>query len=169
MTRVGLILSERLINMPTEVIPPLYTMLVDEMKRISTEGSDVEKEAVKDYSHYLILSRTYIEVMSNLPNMITEDDEDDANARPKKKQKSSTKKSAEVFYFHPEDEVLQKYALCHGDWDFEKQVDGGSSDSKRAFQDAGIKPKGHAILIEAGKFEEAIKAMHEYVGGSLDS
>jgi len=31
--KVGLIVSERLINMPTEIVPPMYRMLCDEMKR----------------------------------------------------------------------------------------------------------------------------------------
>lgn len=31
-THVGLILSERLINMPVQVIPPMYKMLTDEIK-----------------------------------------------------------------------------------------------------------------------------------------
>lgn len=32
-TTTALLFSERLINMPTEVVPPMYNMLLDEMKK----------------------------------------------------------------------------------------------------------------------------------------
>ena len=31
-THVGLVLSERLVNMPIQVVPPMYRMLADEIK-----------------------------------------------------------------------------------------------------------------------------------------
>jgi protein BCP1 len=31
-THIGLILSERLVNMPVQVVPPMYRMLADEIK-----------------------------------------------------------------------------------------------------------------------------------------
>lgn len=36
-THVGLILSERLVNMPVQVIPPMYRMLADEIKWAAKE------------------------------------------------------------------------------------------------------------------------------------
>jgi protein BCP1 len=36
-THVGLILSERLINMPVQIVPPMYKMLVDEIKWANEE------------------------------------------------------------------------------------------------------------------------------------
>lgn len=147
-SQVGLILTERFINMPSEIVPPMYTMLQEEI-----QWALDEKEPYQ-FSHYLILSKTYLEIESKL-NM-----EDN---RPNKKKRKDG--GAEVFYFHPEDEVLHKHALAHATYEYTKQGDEGASDAKRAFQDAGIKPMGHLILIEASKFADAVKAVGEYLGG----
>ncbi|KAG5912818.1 Mss4p nuclear export [Claviceps sorghi] len=137
---VGLVLSERLINIPVEIAPPMYSMLVDELE------AAVEDKEPYDFSHYLVVSKTYTEVESTL----------DVEQRKKKKAKDEPT----TFYFHMEDEVLHKYALAHGSFSYTKENE-SVSDSKRAFQEAGIKPTGHMILIEACKFREAVKAMAE--------
>ncbi|KAG5957138.1 Mss4p nuclear export [Claviceps cyperi] len=137
---VGLVLSERLINVPIEVAPPMYSMLLDELE------AAVEDREPYDFSHYLIVSKTYTEVESAL----------DGEHRRKKQAKDE----AMTFHFHMEDEVLQKYALAHGSFAYTKENE-CASDSKRAFQEAGIKPTGHMILIEASKFRDAIKAITE--------
>lgn len=139
---IGLIFSERLINIPPEIGPPLYSMLVDEVE------AAVEDKEPYEFSHYLILSKTYQEVDSTL----------DMDKRKKKK----AKEEASTFFFHPEDEVLHKHALAHGSFSYTKEED-VVADSKRAFQEAGIKPTGHMILIEATKFEGAVKAITEYL------
>lgn len=139
---VGLVFSERFINMPSEIAPPLYSMLIDEIE------AAVEDKEPYDFSHYLILTRTYTEVESTL----------DIEDRKKKK----AKEEASTFYFHPEDEVLQKYAAAFGGFAYTKEGD-SVADSKRAFQELGIKAQGHMILIEAPKFQEAIKAVNDYV------
>jgi protein BCP1 len=138
-------LTERLINVPAEVTPPMYTMLMEEIKWA------LEEKEPYTFSHYLILSKTYTEIASEL------DVEDD---RPKKKKKATT--SSETFYFHPEDEVFHKHAVCRGGFDYTTKQDVGHSDSKRAFQEMGIKPQGHMILIEAPKFAAAIEEVAEY-------
>ena len=144
---IGLILTERLINVPSEVVPPMYTMLLEEM-----EWAIQDKEPY-NFSHYLILSKTYTEVASKL------DAEDD---RPKKKKKAASG-AFETMYFHPEDEVLQRYAICKGGFDYSIKQDEGHSDSKRAFQELGIKPQAHAILISAEQFKSAVENVAEYL------
>jgi protein BCP1 len=144
---IGLILTERLINVPSEVVPPMYAMLLEEI-----EWAVADKEPY-NFSHYLILSKTYTEVASKL------DAEDD---RPKKKKKAGAG-SFETMYFHPEDEVLHRHALCHGGFDYTVKQDDGHSDSKRAFQELGIKPQGHAILIAADQFKAAVQNVGEYL------
>ncbi|ETN45222.1 uncharacterized protein HMPREF1541_10099 [Cyphellophora europaea CBS 101466] len=144
---IGLILTDRLINCPSEVVPPMYTMLLEEV-----EWALREKEPY-NFTHYLIVSKTYTEIQSKL------DIEDD---RPKKKQKGAGG-AFEIMYFHPEDEVFEKHALCAGGFDYATKRDEGQSDSKRAFQEMGIKPQGHAILIEASKFKDAVNAVADYL------
>jgi len=145
---IGLILTERLINVPSEVVPPMYTMLLEEI------GWALEENEPYNFSHYLILSRTYEEVASKL---------DHEDVRPQKKKKKAANEKGEVFYFHPEDEIFQRHGLCYGNFTHTHQQPDGHSDSKRAFQELGIRPRGHMILLEASKFEAAVADVKEYL------
>jgi protein BCP1 len=148
--RVGLILTDRLINMPSEIAPPMYDMLLDEVEAAVEDGEPYE------FTHYLLVSKTYQEVQSALTN-----DEDGERKRKKAKE---TKSSA-VFHFHPEDEVFYKHAAIHGSYEFTKE-DENVADSKRAFQDMGIKSFGSLILIEADRIRSAVQAIGEYLGST---
>jgi protein BCP1 len=145
---IGLILTERLINVPSEVVPPMYTMLLEEITWA------LEEDEPYEFSHYVIFSKTYEEVESKL---------DLEESRPQKKKKKSGSAQTERFYFHPEDEVFQRHALCHGSFEYTRQQDEGHSDSKRAFQDAGVRPAGSLIVIDKSKFEGAVKDVAEYL------
>lgn len=125
----------------------MYTMLLEEI------AWALEENEPYSFSHYLILSKTYKEVASNL---------DAEGNRPNKKQKGG-EQNREVFYFHPEDEVFQRHADAHGSFEYAHPQDEGQSDSKRAFQEMGIKPQGHLILIDASRFDESAKAVAEYL------
>ena len=148
---VGLILTERLINIPSEVVPPMYRMLLEEISWA------VEEKEPYTFTHYLIMSKTYHEIASWVDTEMT-------RPKKKKKQKMVGGKAGKqgIFYFHPEDEVLQPHAKLFGSFDYVKQEADGHSDSKRTFQDFGIKPQGHMILIEAQKFETAVKALEDF-------
>ncbi|PGG95919.1 hypothetical protein AJ79_09807 [Helicocarpus griseus UAMH5409] len=149
---VGLILTERLINIPAEVVPPMYTMLLEEITWA------LEENEPYNFTHYLILSRTYEEVKSKL------DEEED---RPQKKKKGGAADGkTETFYFHPEDEVLQKHALCYGGYQYTHQQEEGAADAKRAFHEFGVRPRGHMVLIEASRFEAAVNEVKEYLNPS---
>ena len=145
-SRVALLISERLINVPSEIVPPLYKMFVEELPEALADDQPY------NFSHYLVLSKTYQEITSTL-------DQEDA---PRSK-KNKAAKSKETFYFHPEDEAMHQHALAYGNFEYTKDLGDAAADSKRAFQDAGIKPQGHAILIEAGKFKDAVKAIGQYL------
>ncbi len=99
---IGLILTERLINVPSEVVPPMYSMLLEEIQWA------IDDKEPYNFSHYLILSKTYTEVASKL---------DAEENRPTKKKKAAGT-SFETMYFHPEDEVLHRHAVCHGGYDY---------------------------------------------------
>ena len=146
-SQVGLVLTERLINVPSEISPPMYTMLIDEIE------AAVEDKEPYEFTHYLIISKTYQEIASTL----------DGEDAPRTKKSKATKGSRETFYFHPEDEVLQRHALAWGSFEYTKDEGEGMADSKRAFSDMGIKPQGSMILIEASKFDGAVKAISEYL------
>jgi protein BCP1 len=144
---VGLILSERLINMPAKLVPPMYTMLLEEV-----EWAVQDKEPYT-FTHYLIFSKTYKEIESQL---------DKQEKRSAKKAKGGSSQQ-DTFYFHPEDERFHNFAVGFCNFDYTSQHDEGRADSKRAFQDLGIMPQGHMILIERARLEEAVKAVAQYL------
>lgn len=141
---VGLVLGERLINMPPEISPPMYAMLADEVAAAVEDGEPY------DFTHYLVVSRTYHEVRSVLDN---------GEGGQKRKK---AREEAPLFYFHPEDEVLARHAVASGSYAFTKEEE-GSADSKRAFQEMGVKTMGFMMLIEAAKFPAAVKAVQDYL------
>ncbi|TGO21564.1 hypothetical protein BPAE_0212g00060 [Botrytis paeoniae] len=147
---VGVVLAERLINVPSEVAPPMYGMLVDEIE------AAVEDKEPYNFKYYLVVSRGYREVESRL---------DREEQGPKsKKSKGKGKASGEVFYFHPEDEVLKRFSCAYEEFEYKKDEGEGMADSKRAFQEMGIRAVGELILIEKAKWEECVKALGEYLG-----
>ncbi|KAI9810016.1 MAG: Mss4p nuclear export [Phylliscum demangeonii] len=149
--QIGLVLSERLINVPAQVVPPMYDLLLEEISWA------LEDKEPYQFTHYLVVSRVYVEVESSA---------DHEESRPRKKSKKPKKntRSSENFYFHPEDELLEKHALEVGGFDYHNQD--AVPDSKRAFQDAGIKPRGSWLLLEAAKFEHAVKSLKEFFSGA---
>lgn len=148
--QVGLILTERLINVPPQVVPPMYKMLLEEMSWA------IEEKEPFEFTHYLIFSKTYTEVGPNL------DHDMGTPQKKKKKQKVHSELDRSIFYFHPEDEILMHHSSAQGGFNYINEGQ-GQSDSKRAFQDLGIKPRGHLLLLEAARFEGAVKAIEDFV------
>ena len=70
---------------------------------------------------------------------------EESNNRPGKKRRIET--SSQEFYFQPEDEVFQKYAIEKFDFEFDKQS--MSSDAKRTFQDQGIVPFRRILILKS--------------------
>jgi protein BCP1 len=179
---VGLVISERMINMPDVVAAPMYSMLLDEVEAAVEDGEPYA------FTHWLVLSRMYREVESDLPRVVTEamDDEDgedgEAAAEPRSKRAKGAKgakkaaKSAAAAaataaaleadqlepYFHPEDKVLRRHALAHGEFEYTKR-DEVAADSRRAFQEAGTQTYGLMVLVEAAKFGDAVAAVNDYL------
>ncbi|MCJ1316225.1 Mss4p nuclear export [Xylographa vitiligo] len=143
---VGLILTERLVNIPSEVVPPMYRMLLEEIMWA------IEEKEPYNFSHYLIISKTYQEISSML---------DTGDDRPQKKKKKEDSK--QVFYFHPEDEVLHRHAVAYGDYTYIREEADGQADAKRAFQELGVKPQGHLILLDASEGETMVKALEDFL------
>lgn len=135
--KTGLIFSERLINMPVEVVPPMYRMLVEEMEL-----------ADEHYDYFLVVSKIYKLVAANI-----EDDE------KKAKKKKVVDHVDEFDYFHHEDEVLESHALYHGRYDYTHNKQ--ETDSRRVFTEYGIDPKLSVILVDRAGLEKAVPEMVE--------
>ncbi|CCK69603.1 protein-transporting protein BCP1 KNAG_0C05020 [Huiozyma naganishii CBS 8797] len=90
----ALVLSERLINMPPEVVPPMYRITLEDVSS-ALGGED------KHYDFYVIASRKY-EV-----NFDMDDDENDEGATGRSKKRV---KNDEIDFFHEEDRFFEPLA-----------------------------------------------------------
>ncbi|KAK4690188.1 protein BCP1, partial [Phenoliferia sp. Uapishka_3] len=53
-THIGLVVSERLVNMPAQVVPPMYKMLAEELQWAKDDSEPYH------FSHLLFLSRVFL-------------------------------------------------------------------------------------------------------------
>lgn len=147
--RIGLIFSERLVNMPVETVPPLYNMLLEEMEKSE------QREKEYNFDYFLIPSRVAKLVASVVDKEL--DDEDEALSRKRKKKDNAL--PSEYDYIHYEDEQLEKNALHYGYFDYtHKNVE---ADARRVFNDYGIEPKLNLILISKPSLSKAVAQMSE--------
>ncbi|KAG2735000.1 hypothetical protein G9P44_001214 [Scheffersomyces stipitis] len=143
--KVGLIVSERMINMPVEVVPPMYKMLVEEMAK----ADDAHEKYEFDY--FLIISKVY-----QLVNATIEDDDDKQKS---KKKKPAAEEQVEMDYFHYEDMVLEQNSAYKGVYPYTEIKQ--ETDSRRVFTEYGIDPKLSLMLLEKDKLAACVPLMEE--------
>ncbi|KAG0001980.1 Mss4p nuclear export [Entomortierella chlamydospora] len=139
---VGLILSERFINMPVETSPPMWRMMLEEVKGAVDQGLPF------NFEYYLLLSPTYHEVA---PKIDLEED------TPKPIKKKTKVTDSATFFFHPEEEMLQQYAEFTQD--FKLTTPTTVAESKSTFEDYGIAPARRMMLIHKDKIPEVVQLM----------
>lgn len=96
-SHLGFIFSERLVNMPVEVVPHMYRMLADEIQWACDDGEPYH------FSHLLVLSRTY-----TLPEEEAEATSTSPQQQKRRKGASTSSVAARVFPFHHEDICIQQ-------------------------------------------------------------
>jgi len=147
---VGLVFCERLINIPVQIIPPMYRMLADEIKWA------IDDNEPYNFSHLLFISRTY---------RLTPEEEaamQSASTHPNKRQKGSSTSelrsggassdSNGVYSFHPEDEYIQKAAIHTQDYTF-------SSAEPRAPDAFGLDTGGRVMLVQGDTFQQLMESL----------
>ncbi|EJD04553.1 uncharacterized protein FOMMEDRAFT_133794 [Fomitiporia mediterranea MF3/22] len=154
---VGFIFSERLINMPVQVVPPMYRMLADEI-RMANEDAEPYK-----FTHYLILTRTY----RLTPQQAAElEDERNGDARPAKKARSKTRlpplapptsdigtgRDVHTYSFHPEDGYIQKYSSHTIDYSL-------TSHTPREDDSFGLDVASRMMLVPGENFQPMVDEM----------
>ena len=90
---VGLLLNERLINLPFELVPQLHGSLPEDLK-FTKKQDDIEDPREFDYSYLLVISKYAIE-----------NPKKNKGGQVEKKQKGDEK-----LYYKPEDEIFSKHA-----------------------------------------------------------
>lgn len=151
--KLGLLINERLINMPPQIAPPMYKMLLEEM-----EGA----ESMKNIDYVLYLARVYKEVEAQVDDDEQEGGEEDAEPKKKKAKKQKQKQpNADIFYFQSDDELLaQKAELV---FDF-KPPSTQVTDSRRVFYDFGIDPARRLMLVRKDALKAFSAQVENFVG-----
>lgn len=103
----ALVVSERLINMPPEVVPPLYKITLEDVSK-SLSGSGKEH-----YDFYLIVTRKY---------EVNFDIDDDSSRHTNSERSSKRIKQEQIDYFHEEDRFFEKYAKIHFETEARKGI-----------------------------------------------
>ncbi|KAK0204223.1 p21-C-terminal region-binding protein-domain-containing protein [Desarmillaria ectypa] len=150
-SHVGFVLCERLINMPVQVIPPMYRMLMDELKRAINDNEPYT------FSHLIVVSRTY---------HLTEDEETMLSSTQTKPHKSKKTKKAPapafarpadgIYSFHPEDEYIKQASIHAVDYAFST-----SPNEPRDKESFGLDNRGRMMLVPAENFAALVGKMSE--------
>ncbi|KAJ1805868.1 Mss4p nuclear export, partial [Coemansia sp. RSA 2599] len=99
---VGLVLNERIINMPPQIVPPMFRMLMEELGWAKEDGKPV------DFDYYLVMAPMYRETEAEgLDNDDDEDEDKEEQGRGRRPKKSKLELDA---YVHAEDEFIEEFA-----------------------------------------------------------
>ncbi|EGG12237.1 uncharacterized protein MELLADRAFT_89292 [Melampsora larici-populina 98AG31] len=163
---VGLLLSERLINMPVQVMPQLLAQIGNEIKHAQSKNAPGF-----NYSQLLVPSRVFFPPQES-------QDAEQANAtfervetsdskqnKPKKKKmdKMVEEDENERCLYHPEDHIISQFAshTVH----FTLPTDEGKTQTKNSdAPDFGVKQEGRLMLIDLSKWDQMILSLMTYIG-----
>ncbi|GJE99768.1 p21-C-terminal region-binding protein-domain-containing protein [Phanerochaete sordida] len=139
---VGLVFSERLINMPVQLMPPTYRMLEEELRWA------VEDNEPFRFSHYLFISQTYRLSSEEAAEL-------EATASRSKRQKGASKPKQEgVTPVHPEDEEIAQFATHIVDFPY-------TNTQPRDNESFGLDTSLRMMLVPAERFPQIVQAIAE--------
>ncbi|KAI6137332.1 p21-C-terminal region-binding protein-domain-containing protein [Pisolithus sp. B1] len=144
--QVGLVLCERLINMPVQTVPPMYRMLGDEIQDAVADGDPY------NFTHYLFISRVY--------RLTPEEEEAMVAAQRNSKRYKSAGSSGlgrggdGVYGFHPEDEEVMKLSTHVLTYSYTKAP-------PRDAESIGLDVGGRVMLVPADRFGSLVRTIGE--------
>jgi protein BCP1 len=155
---VGVVLTERLFNVPGDVAPPMHQVLIEDVEWSQKECEDETERVFYDFDSLLVISHFLVSGISTSQGEAAGISESGKLAKPsKKKQRKDSKKSKEGadassrIYMHPEDEVLLEFS--QKSWFFKI---GEHDDGKSKY------PKYRLVYhIKFQDYQEAIKRLIE--------
>lgn len=146
---IGLLLSERLINMPVQIIPPMYKMLADELRWA------VEEDEPFDFKYYLILARTYHLSSEELEILGKDSDRS-------KRRKGQTNAADTPHFFHPEDEQFQRASTHFIHYQF-------TNAQPRGVDAFGLDTRGCLMLVPGNRLQNLISELQDRYRPSHDA
>ncbi|ESK85514.1 hypothetical protein Moror_10076 [Moniliophthora roreri MCA 2997] len=149
-SHVGLVICERLINMPVETIPPMYRMLTEELKNAVAQNQPFK------FTDLIFISRAYY---------LTEAEEqffiNNSNARASTKRSKKAKEAPEearpsdgIYSFHPEDDHIKKTSTHSIEYKFNS-----APPEPRDNESFGLDTRGRMMLVPISRFEDLVTQM----------
>lgn len=132
--KIGLLLNERIINMPNETSLPLFKFLID-----NNSGENCE------YCLYLTTTYKFVDVKVDSEGTSTSS--------------SSSALSKDFKFYKEEDEILKEYSEIN--WHFPCQLQ--DSDSKRAFQEEGVELGRSVMLIKYSQLKKFYSILESFI------
>ncbi|KAH9911650.1 p21-C-terminal region-binding protein-domain-containing protein [Fomitopsis serialis] len=140
---VGFVFSERLINMPVQIMPHMYRMLADEIQWALDDNEPY------NFTHLLIISRIY-----RLSPEEEAELQGPASRSKRQKQTAQQPPSRGVYPFHPEDEQIQKIAVHSLDYNF-------TNTKPREENGFGLDMGGRMMLVPASRLRDLVSALQD--------
>ncbi|KAL9166632.1 hypothetical protein ABFS82_05G042700 [Erythranthe guttata] len=135
---VGLIVSQRVVNLPPQLLPPLYDSLFDEVNWATEDEPTEELRSSFRFKFYLIISKIY-----KHKNAVGD--------------KGTTKNGDEnVIYIKPEDELFLEF--CSWSFSFPLHAQQVTTDELKNYR-----PMGLVMAIEASKISIFRQQMHSLI------
>merc|ERR1711939_230992 len=132
MGSTGLILSERIVNLPPQLASPLHEALFDEICWATEDEKTAERRKSFEFDQYVLMTQ-----------FLTERDLSHAGSTSKKKRKKKAKKeptnSPDPIYIKLEDEVWAAHSSLQFDFKCKRPVDADDVDAEEENYDRHMK------------------------------
>lgn len=150
--KVGLLLSERVVNMPPQVIPPMLKMLLEELQQAT------EEQEPFDLEYFILLSPMYRETEA-----IHDDDDDggddDEGEGSKKNQKKPKQQSLTDAFMRAEEEIMAEFASHSFNYKFSRN--NRTADSRNSFSDFGLEPSRRCLIIPKSQMSAMLHSIEQ--------
>lgn len=171
---VGFVISERLINMPVQIVPPMYKMLADEIEQAASNvrtsvyildsyWTDLFfQNEPYNFSHFLFISRNYHLTPEEESSLVNSAPPQHSRAKPSKKSKTASLcLSPEppvdgIHPFHLEDEQICALALYSLDYKYT-----GAPKEPREKQGFGLDYRARMMVVPTENFEPLVNKLKE--------
>ncbi|CUA73019.1 Protein bcp1 [Aspergillus oryzae RIB40] [Rhizoctonia solani] len=131
----GLVISERLINMPPQIMPPMYRMLGEELENATNQNEPYR------FDNFIVISRCF--------RFDDNEESTTGNSQPAKKQK---RRGGILRSYHAEDECIEKVALTRADYEYTNRAE-------RQDDSFGVDVAGHVMVFPQSKFAALVSLM----------
>lgn len=137
---VGLLLSQRVVNLPPQLLPHLYDALFDEISWATEDEPTEELRNSFRFRYYLIISQIYKHKNAN-------------------KRRPTSGSDEALIYIHPEDEIFHKLSS----WSFDFTLNGQQPaiEELKSYRKMGL-----VIAVEAGKVPTFREELQSFIDDS---